>query len=504
MFPAAEKAQRLAVDLHAAMGQRRPSSAPGTRPIANSSSGKFPPPTAAAAATAPAPAPQTDTDRRAHMSKMDYMRHMLMLEREARKKDQKTVERQAKTIAMLTDHLERLMGGMRAYAEMKLHADAKVHALRHSCQRLRTVIDKQQLSISVHHQLIASLRDTGGMLERQLSDMDRRYDDLRGKLLQAKKQHAAALAAAAAASSAGDGAARQPTTASESERPRPAPGGFKSSAAWPGASTSATTLGIVSPPPSPTPQQARQEARVKRRKDQQVATDVVPALPADAAAPLVSLPPGLQDDAEEGARGDFYTGGRYSFSRPGTGTSPGADDAEEAKWLQFLVSTPPGEDGGDGGGDGDVARSAARPGQAGGEGEGSIDGGPFSAVKWYDAERARRDGASFQPAATGAARTHLPTDGDGNGDGDGDGDGVIGSPESASASRRRLSKVVAHVSTHARLSLSHTPLPASPYPGLRHVGLVAVGGGGRHGHGGLQRARIEKTRRQAGEIIYAS
>ena len=203
MFPAAEKAQRLAVDLHAAMGQRRPSSAPGTRPIANSRSGPFPPPTdAAAAAAAPAPAPQTDTDRRAHLSKMDYVRHMLILEREARKKDQKTIERQAKTIAMLTDHLERLMGGMRAYAEMKLHADAKVHALRHSCQRLRTVIDKQQLSISVHHQLIASLRDTGGMLERQLSDMDRRYDDLRGKLLQAKKQHAAAVAAALAAASA--------------------------------------------------------------------------------------------------------------------------------------------------------------------------------------------------------------------------------------------------------------------------------------------------------------
>ena len=386
------------------------------------------------------------------------MRHMLRLEREARTKDQKTMDRQAKTIAMLTDHLERLMGGMRAYAEMKLHADAKVHALRHSCQRLRTVIDKQQLSISVHHQLIASLRDTGGMLERQLSDMDRRYDDLRGKLMHAKKQHAAAVAAAAAA--AGDGAAKKPTTASESERPRSAPGGFKSSAAWPGASTSATTLGIVSPPPSPTPQQARQEARVKRRKDQQVATDVVPALPTDTAAPLVSLPPGLQDDAEEGARGDFYTGGRYSFSRPGTGTSPGADDAEEAKWLQLLVSTPPGEDGGDG--DGDAARSAARPRQVGGEGEvgaeGSVDGGPFSAVKWYDAERARRDGASFQPAATGAARTHLPTDGDGNGDSDGV-DGVIGSPESASASRRRLSKVVAHVSHHARLSLTHLSLP---------------------------------------------
>lgn len=434
MFPAAEKAQRLAADLHDAIGQRRPSSAPGIR--SGSGSEKLP---QTAAAAIPTHVAATNTDRRVHMTKIDYMRHMLQLEREARKKDEKTIERQGKTIAMLTDHLERLMGGMRAYAEMKLAADTKVHALRHACQRLRTVIDKQQLSISVHQQLIGSLRDTGGVLERQLSDMDRRYSDIRGALVQLKKQHKVALDAKAGATQTAASAA---AAAPELERPTYAPG-FKSSAAWPGASTSATTLGIVSPPPTVSPERARQETRVKRRKDNQAAAaTAVPAAQQpmathDAATPLVSLPPGLQDDDEE-ARGDFYTAGRYSFSRPGTGVGARAgagtgatDDAEEAKWLRFLVGTPPDTEtatppGGGGGSDG-----AERRVEGDGVAAGAAHKEPFSALKWYDAERARRKGGSLQTALA-AALMYLPPHGS-------------GSPGSAtdatSGPRRRLSKV---------------------------------------------------------------
>ena len=81
---------------------------------------------------------------------------MLQLERENRKRDQKIIERQAKTIVMLTDHVERVMSAIRSYVENKLMNDGKMRDLRTSIQRLRTVIDKQQLSITVHQQLIAS------------------------------------------------------------------------------------------------------------------------------------------------------------------------------------------------------------------------------------------------------------------------------------------------------------------------------------------------------------
>ena len=96
------------------------------------------------------------TERRVHTTKLDYVREMLQLERENRKRDQKIIERQAKTIVMLTDHVERVMSAIRSYVENKLMNDGKMRDLRTSIQRLRTVIDKQQLSITVHQQLIAS------------------------------------------------------------------------------------------------------------------------------------------------------------------------------------------------------------------------------------------------------------------------------------------------------------------------------------------------------------
>ena len=130
------------------------------------------------------------------MSKVDYLRQMLAMEREKRSRDQRTIARQGKTIAMLSDHVERVMGAMRSYVEMKLAADAKAKQLRSATQRLRTVIDKQQLSIRVHQQLIASLRDTGSTLEGQLFDMDRRYKDVKGALQQLRKHHAESLATA--------------------------------------------------------------------------------------------------------------------------------------------------------------------------------------------------------------------------------------------------------------------------------------------------------------------
>lgn len=102
------------------------------------------------------PTTKQPTERRAHTSKLDYVREMLQLERENRKRDQKIIERQAKKIVMLTDHVERVMSAIRSYVENKLISDGTVRDLRTSIQRLRTVIDKQQLSITVHQQLIAS------------------------------------------------------------------------------------------------------------------------------------------------------------------------------------------------------------------------------------------------------------------------------------------------------------------------------------------------------------
>ena len=100
------------------------------------------------------------TERRAHTTKLDYVREMLQLERENRKRDKKIMERQAKTIVMLTDHVELVMSAIRSYVENKLINDGKMRDLRTSIQRLRTVIDKQQLSITVHQQLIASSKGT--------------------------------------------------------------------------------------------------------------------------------------------------------------------------------------------------------------------------------------------------------------------------------------------------------------------------------------------------------
>ena len=131
-FAPLEKAKYLAQDLHIlSNGGGRPSSAGPT-------STKQP------------------TERRVHTSKLDYVREMLQLERENRKRDQKIIERQAKTIVMLTDHVERVISAIRSYVEIKLMNDGKMRDLRTSIQRLRTVIDKQQLSITVHQQLIAS------------------------------------------------------------------------------------------------------------------------------------------------------------------------------------------------------------------------------------------------------------------------------------------------------------------------------------------------------------
>ena len=129
---------------------------------------------------------------------MDYLRQMLAMERDKRTRDQKTIAKQAKTIAMLSDHVERVMGAMRSYVEAKLASDTKAKQLRTATHRLRTVIDKQQLSIRVHQQLIASLRDTGTTMERQLFDMDRRYGDMKNALQQLRKHHAEALATATA------------------------------------------------------------------------------------------------------------------------------------------------------------------------------------------------------------------------------------------------------------------------------------------------------------------
>ena len=123
---------------------------------------------------------------------------MLALERDKHTRDQKTIAKQAKTIAMLSDHVERVMGAMRSYVEAKLASDAKAKQLRTATHRLRTVIDKQQLAIAVHQQLIASLRDTGSTMERQLFDMDRRYGDMKTALQQLRRHHAESLATAAA------------------------------------------------------------------------------------------------------------------------------------------------------------------------------------------------------------------------------------------------------------------------------------------------------------------
>ena len=133
-FAPLEKAKHLAQDLHILSNN-------GGRP---SSAGTMKQP----------------TERRAHTTKLEYVRDMLQLERENRKRDKKIIEKQAKTIVMLTDHIERVMSAIRSYVENKLINDGKIRDLRTSIQRLRTVIDKQQLSITVHQQLIASSKGT--------------------------------------------------------------------------------------------------------------------------------------------------------------------------------------------------------------------------------------------------------------------------------------------------------------------------------------------------------
>ena len=136
-FAPLEKAKYLAQDLHILSnngnGGGRPSSAGYTK---------------------------QPTERRAHTTKLEYVREMLQLERENRKRDQKIIEKQAKTIVMLTDHVERVMSAIRSYVENKLINDGNIRDLRTTIQRLRTVIDKQQLSITVHQQLIASSKGT--------------------------------------------------------------------------------------------------------------------------------------------------------------------------------------------------------------------------------------------------------------------------------------------------------------------------------------------------------
>lgn len=127
-------------------------------------------------------------DIKALRTKSSMLVERLREEKEKRLKIEERQEATTKKLAMVTDHVEKLMTQLKIEAKQKLKLIDSRRSVRKQLQEMRQLCERQQKIIESKNRYIIELTEGSRLLEDQLRLMDEKYLTIRQKLEYAREQ----------------------------------------------------------------------------------------------------------------------------------------------------------------------------------------------------------------------------------------------------------------------------------------------------------------------------
>jgi hypothetical protein len=121
-------------------------------------------------------------DIRALKAKVLYMMERARIEKEGKLKAESNASEAHKKVAILGDHMEKLMATLRLEVTSKIRALEQVRQAERNLQRWKDKHHDLSKKMQLKERLVAELQEGSRILEDQLALMDEKYLDLRSKL----------------------------------------------------------------------------------------------------------------------------------------------------------------------------------------------------------------------------------------------------------------------------------------------------------------------------------